>query len=100
MKERRVGTVTLGIGLLFFGGLFFVRTFAHSISYGIVFKLWPVLLILLGCEILIGYFKNKEKNMLYDKASIFLIMLLSFFSMGMAFIQFIYEHAERYISIT
>jgi hypothetical protein len=99
MRERRVGTFTLGIGLLLFGILFIIRTFSPIISYGIILKLWPVILIILGCEILANYYKTKEDNLRYDKASIFLILLLSFFSMGMGFMQFVFEHAGTYIKI-
>jgi len=96
MRTHRVGTVTLGAGLISFGLLFIARIFTQLITYEIAFNLWPVIFILLGCEILVGYFKDKEGTMIYDKGAILLIILLTFFAMTMAGAQFIFEHAEHF----
>ncbi len=98
MRMRRVGTFTLGAGLIFFGILFMLRVFTNIISYGLVFKLWPVLFIFLGVEILLGHAKEKEGNIVYDGGAIFLIILLTIFAMGMAGMQFIFENG--YINIS
>jgi len=95
MKTRRVGTVTLGAGLILFGLLFISRIFTQVITYEFAFNLWPVIFILLGCEILVVYFRDKEGKMIYDKGAILLIMILTFFAMSMAGAQFIFEHAEH-----
>ncbi|WMJ87815.1 LiaF transmembrane domain-containing protein [Anaerocolumna sp. MB42-C2] len=97
MKMHRVGTFTLGSGLILFGVLFIIRVFTGIITYQMVFKLWPLLLIILGSEILAGHYKEKEAGILYDRAAIFLIILLTFFSMGMACMQYIFENGG-YIS--
>ena len=92
MKTHRVGTFTLGSGLILFGVLFIIRVFTGVITYQMVFKLWPLLFIILGCEILVGNSKEKETGILYDHAAIFLFILLTLFSMGMACIQYILEN--------
>ena len=96
MRTRRVGTFTLGSGLIIFGILFMLRVFTNIISYSMVFKLWPVLFILLGVEILLGHSKEKDGNIVYDGSAIFLIILLTIFAMGMAGMQFVFENG--YIS--
>ncbi len=96
MRTHRVGTVTLGIGLIVFGLLFIARIIIKSITYELTFNLWPVIFILLGSEILVGYFMDKEGKMIYDKAAIFLIFILALFAMFMAGAQFIFEHVNYY----
>ncbi len=96
MRTRRVGTLTLGTGLILFGILFIVRIFTDLITYEMIFNLWPIIFILLGCEILLGYHKEKEGTILYDKAAIFLIIILAFFAMGMAGMQYIFEHEVNF----
>ncbi len=100
MRMHRVGTFTLGAGLIIFGILFIIRIFTNIISYQMVFKLWPVIFILLGCEILVGNFKEKEGNIIYDRSAIFLIMILSFFAMGMAEMQYIFENGDAFIKLS
>ncbi|MGB8453303.1 MAG: hypothetical protein WCD89_13360 [Anaerocolumna sp.] len=94
MRMHRVGTFTLGSGLVLFGILFIIRIFTRIITYQMVFKLWPVIFILLGCEILFGHYKEKEGNIVYDGTAIFLIMILTFFSMCLAGMQYIFENGR------
>ncbi|WFR59724.1 hypothetical protein QA584_11745 [Anaerocolumna sp. AGMB13025] len=92
MRMHRAGTFTLGFGLIIFGILFMIRIFTNIISYQTVFKLWPFIFILLGGEILIGH--RKEETIVYDGAAIFLIMVLTFFAMGMAGMQYLFENGR------
>ncbi len=93
MKQHRIGTFTLGILLIIFGLLFLARIFFPELSYEIIYKLWPVIFIFLGSEILFANFRQKAPDQLiYDKTAIALIILLSFFAMGMAIAEFIIEH--------
>lgn len=85
MRTHRVGTLTLGIMLITSGALFLLNSFIQNISYEFIIKLWPVIFILLGFEVLYGNFKTDNTNkLLYDKMAFFLIIILSFFAMGMA----------------
>lgn len=88
-RNHKVGTFTLGSSLIFFGILLMINTFTHLLSYGFVLRLWPVILILLGVEILISYICQDEDRLTYDKGAVFLIILLSFFSMAMACAEFL-----------
>lgn len=91
-KGRRVGTLTAGVILLVFGGLFLLRLFWPAAEYRLVFSFWPLILLLLGVEILVSYFVNRPAVMRYDFGSIVLCILLSLFAMGMACADFVFTH--------
>jgi UDP-N-acetylmuramyl pentapeptide phosphotransferase/UDP-N-acetylglucosamine-1-phosphate transferase len=98
-KTHRVGTLTLGGMLITFGILFFLRIFITGITFDIIFKLWPLILIFLGIEILVANFTQKEEKLIYDKTAFALIIILSFFSMGMAITEFCMECANLHLTI-
>jgi UDP-N-acetylmuramyl pentapeptide phosphotransferase/UDP-N-acetylglucosamine-1-phosphate transferase len=98
-KTHRVGTVTLGGMLVTFGILFILRIFLTGISFDIIFKLWPIIFIFLGLEILIANFRQKEEKLIYDKTAFALIIILSFFAMGMAITEFCMEYAGSHLTI-
>lgn len=94
-NERRVGTFTLGLTLLVFGILFGLHLFFPALDYLTVFRFWPVVLIILGCEILYSCIVKKSVSFRYDFAAVLMICLLMVFAMGMACIDL---YATRYIS--
>ena len=85
---HRIGTLTLGFMLIFFGILFLIRTAGFLLSYRLIFRFWPVILVFLGCEILLAQLlygkKDQTIRLVYDKTAIFLLIVLTLFSMGMA----------------
>ena len=72
IKGRRVGTFTTGIVLVMFGIMFLLRLIYPSINYLVIASLWPLVLILLGIEIIVAYLINKEEIMKYDFGAIIL----------------------------
>lgn len=96
-KTHRVGTITLGGMLITFGLLFLLRIFITALSFDIIFKLWPLIFIFLGGEILIANFQQKEEKLVYDKTAFALIIILSFFAMGMSIVEFIMENVNTHI---
>lgn len=96
-KTHRVGTLTLGGMLIIFGFLFLLRIFFQGLSFEIIFKLWPVIFIFLGFEILIANFIQKEEKLIYDKTAFALIIILSFFAMGMSIVEFVLENINHHI---
>ncbi len=83
-RIRRVGTVTFGGMLVFFGILFLVHMFAPQLSYAWIFRLWPIAFISLGTEVLLaGFGKDREKQV-YDGFAMFLLAVLLLFAFGMA----------------
>lgn len=82
LRTHRVGSITTGLSMIAFGVLFILHMFWGFISYEMIFKLWPFLLIGLGIEVLIS--NATSEKMVYDKAAIFLLIVISFFAMCMA----------------
>lgn len=97
MRERRVGTFTLGVVLLVFGVLFLLRIFFSSLQYYFIFTLWPLIFILLGAEVLYYALHQKQLQYKYDFAAIIIIMMLVMFALCMAGFDWMYQHyPERY----
>lgn len=92
IRTHRVGTITLGVSLIFFGILFMIKTFTNLLSYEFVLKFWPVIFIFLGFEILFSFLTDKKDRFIYDKGGIFLIILLSIFSICMAGAEFMVNY--------
>lgn len=82
VRTHRVGTLTAGFSFITFGVLFLLHLFINAISYDLIFKLWPFIIIGLGIELLLSNFTNK--SIIYDKAAVVLVFLITFFAMGMA----------------
>ena len=98
-KTHRVGTFTLGGMLVTFGALFLLRIFQIGMSYAIIFKLWPIIFIFLGVEILIANFRQKDDKLIYDKTALALIIILSFFAMGMAITEICISYTGQHMTI-
>ena len=90
--NRRVGTLTAGLVLVIFGVLFLLRTFIPALDFRFIFSCWPVVLILLGLELLFSRFGPAEERLRYDGAAIFLVLVMAGFAMGMACVQFLMEN--------
>ena len=98
-KTHRVGSLTLGGMLIVFGVLFLLRLFIPGMTYELIFRLWPILFLFLGGEILIANFRQQQDQLIYDKTAFALIILLTFFAMGMAIADFCLNTAYSYITI-
>ena len=96
MKNRRVGTLTLGVVLIFTGILFLMRVFTDAIDVRMILSLWPAVLILLGVEILISYLIQKTEPVRYDGGAIFLMLLVCLFTFCMAGAEFVLENAAYF----
>jgi len=94
-KGRRVGTFTAGIVFIMFGVMFLLRTIFPIINFSLILSLWPLILVFLGIEIIVAYIINKEEQMKYDASAIVLIIILSFFAMGMATMEFLINHSSE-----
>ena len=77
MRNRRVGTLTLGIILIIGGLLFILKTLDIVTDYRWLLTLWPAILILLGSEVLAFNFSRKEEKLKYDGGAIVLLIVLS-----------------------
>ena len=85
VRVHRVGTITTGLCLISFGNAFLAHMFLGEISYEFIFHMWPLILIGLGIELMISNFTGEK--VVYDKGAIFLVIVMAFFAMGMAFME-------------
>ncbi len=84
MRQRRIGTITLGVSLVLFGILFMIRIFGGILNYTLIFHLWPLILVALGMEILYYNCLVPEKAGTYDFVAIIILIMIVFFAMCMA----------------
>lgn len=89
-RIHRVGTVTCGIVMMIFGAMFLLHTILPIIGYRMIFRMWPMILIILGLEILAGNITTQKESsqFVYDFPAVLLIMLVAFFAMVMGVIDF------------
>lgn len=91
-RTYRIGSLTLGCLLVVFGSLFLAHMFYPPLSYEIIYRLWPFIFILLGLEVLGSRLHSEKVQFVYDKGSIFLLILLTFFSMALAFLDAAFQY--------
>lgn len=96
IRQRRVGTLSAGMIFVVFGIIFMTKVIFGYLNYMFILSLWPLILIILGLEILISYFAFKEESVKYDKGAIFLIVLLTLFSFAMAAAEVAVQQLEAY----
>ena len=75
MRQRRIGTITLGISLVVFGILFLIHIF--------------------GGEILYYSFFAPEKSGTYDFAAVVILIMIVFFAMCMAGADMVFSHMPK-----
>lgn len=110
IRIRRVGSVTFGTILILTGVLFLVHLVFPSFPYFQIYRFWPVILILLGIEVLAGSRCKmyevmdeqgkivEQSKVVYDVAAILLMIVTTGFAMLMACIDWIYE-TQNYICL-
>ncbi len=91
-KTRRIGTATLGMGLVAFGILFLIRTFVPAFSYIWLVRLSPLLLISLGLETLLSLRSTENTKWLYDKTAVFLMIALTCFALVLSAGEWVWTH--------
>ncbi|MBO4456139.1 MAG: hypothetical protein J5802_00315 [Butyrivibrio sp.] len=82
IRVHKVGTITAGLAMISFGIMYLLCTIFGVLSYEVVFKCWPFILIGLGVELLIS--NGVSDNCVYDRGAIFLVIGLTVFAMCMA----------------
>lgn len=91
-RSHRVGSVTAGLSMVGIGVMFLLHLFFDMMDYQMMFSLWPVMLIILGLELLLSNLSTRK--VVYDKAAIFLLIVMTFFSMAMAVADLCFRWAE------
>lgn len=96
IRIHRVGSVTFGLVLIATGMIFLFELFFPRLDYRLVLRFWPLILILLGMEVLSGCRQKsyeildkkgkvlEQNRVVYDVPAILLTMVLVLFSIVMA----------------
>lgn len=97
-RTRRVGSVTFGLTLILFGVLFLINIMLPTLHYEMIFRLWPVVFIFLGIEILVeNHRTNAEKcRFVYDFPAIIMLVLMLLFAMMMAAVDYAFTYQNLY----
>ena len=95
VKQRRVGTFTLGLTLIILGILVPVALFFGGDTWRIL-QFAPVVLLCLGGEILLYATRYKEEKFRYDGLSIFLVILITFSTLIGSFMVPLVSNAVTY----
>lgn len=84
MKIKRVGTISMGVMLIAFGVILFLSLINKFSALNILLKMWPVILILIGLEVLWYRYASKDEGVVikYDLFSIFLIFIILILNIG------------------
>ncbi|HLS52487.1 MAG TPA: DUF5668 domain-containing protein [Tissierellaceae bacterium] len=86
MKTKRVGTISMAIVLIGFGILLLIAQFSQISAVELAIKFWPLVLIILGSEVLWFTYINKEgDNFLirYDIFSMFIVLVILMVNIGL-----------------
>lgn len=85
MRTWRVGSISMGASLLLLGVLLFFTQIFHLNSAKIILAWWPIILIILGAEILVYLFRSQKENphVKYDFLSIFFVGVIGFMGIGL-----------------
>ena len=100
MRTHKVGTITLGMTLIICGIVFLLQMVIPVMTFSMVCRFWPLIFIILGLEILISNWRDKEGTFVYDKGSIFLTFLVTGFAMILGLISQIVTYASQSIHVT
>ncbi|NLW78140.1 MAG: hypothetical protein GXY32_01850 [Ruminococcaceae bacterium] len=75
-RGRRVGTFTMAISLIAVGVLLILSIFLPQLDIIAVARYAPVVLILLGVELLVSHLLHKREKLRFDGLSVFISLLL------------------------
>lgn len=84
MRKWRVGTFSMGMLLIFMGVLLLIGRIKNVSSINIILNWWPIIIIILGIEILVHVYFSREDQprVKYDVFSIFFIIFILIASLG------------------
>lgn len=95
--SHRVGSITAGASMVVFGVLLFMHTVFGTLDYETIFAFWPLMLVGLGIELLLSNFSKKK--IVYDKAAVFLLIIMTFFVVTIAIVDLCLRYTYSYYFI-
>lgn len=98
-KERKVGSFTLGVVLIATGIFFLCYQFIPGFNYELAFALWPIILIMLGTEVLYAQTaaRKRGENVKYDAGAIVIMVISAAGSFAMGCIYYIVKNIGLFI---
>lgn len=89
MRTWRVGSFSMGGALVFLGVFLLLQQFLGWDPAFVIMTWWPILLIVLGVEILVylSFFRKEDSRVKYDFISIIFIGVIGTAGIGMAILQ-------------
>jgi|LSQX01.2.fsa_nt_gb hypothetical protein len=84
MRQWRVGTFSMGIILIALGAVMLVSQLKGVSAFAMILRWWPVILIMLGVEILIYILLSRQEQpkVKFDVFSILIVVFIMIFSIG------------------
>ena len=82
--------------LILFGVLFLVHLFTGFMSFQFIFRLWPVVFLLLGVEVLLSAIPTKRFQFTFSAGSVVLLIIMMIFAMMMAGSEQFIEALDHY----
>lgn len=92
-KGRRVGALTMAICLIAVGGLMILRIFVPGLDYLTIARFSPLVLVMLGVELLVANARHKDEKLRFSGMSVFVSMLLICTSLAAAVVPEIIHYA-------
>ncbi|SDX09873.1 DUF4097 and DUF4098 domain-containing protein YvlB [Marininema mesophilum] len=83
MRKWRVGSLSSGLLLILLGALLLASSFGVVPFLATIIKYWPIILILLGIEVVAFQFLKKEGKIQYDGISILIVILIVLVSVSL-----------------
>lgn len=98
---HKVGTISCGITLVLYGVLFLIHMVFPLLDYKAIFALWPLILVILGVEILLGCRKKgpEGQKFVYDFPAVLIVAAMMFFSFIMAALDYGIRYGGMYYGI-
>ncbi|MBQ9989929.1 MAG: hypothetical protein IJP31_03155 [Lachnospiraceae bacterium] len=97
IRTHRVGAFTSGCCMVGFGIMLLFHNLLGFMAYERILELWPLILIGMGIELLLSnILKNK---IIYDKAAIVLLFVMTLFVMVLASVDICVEASKGYWNI-
>lgn len=93
-RVHKVGTITAGLALVAFGILFLTAQFTN-LTIGSIVAFWPLIIISIGIELLVSL---KKENVIIDKASVALLIIMSLFAFCMAGLDLCLDHVNLVVT--
>ena len=94
VRTHRVGAFTSGFCMVGFGVMLLLHNLFNIMDYEMILGLWPLILIGMGIELLLSnVFKSR---IVYDKAAIVLLFVMTLFVLILAGVDVCMEMSKAY----